>query len=377
MKLKLLSIFLIGLFATSCIKDEPQWKEADIVEFTLPDSVMASRIISQENNKISIVLKPGVNYKKLIPLIKLCEGASVYPSSEDTLDLTNDVIYTVTSQDGLTKRKYTVTTTEIALKFDFDKWTNIETAKTKYPKYTDDFWDNANSAFSMVLSAEDASFANDTSRYATRPTIDAVKGKACLLETNKGGKVVTQFVPLVAGSAFMGKFSLNISNPVRSAKFGQILPAEYGKPERFTGYYKYKSGETFQYWNKATKKESFDETGKKDKCSIYAIIFKVKKGKLGINEFLDGTNVQTDARVVAKATIADGSATDFNKFSYFDVPFLNVKTNLPEFDLNYEENDYKIAIVLSSSQDGDNYQGSVGSTLIVDELEIKIPIKKD
>lgn len=377
MKTKLFLVGVLALLLSSCIKDEPLWSEADIVEFTLSDSIMANSLLSQDDQKISIVLKPGANIEKLVPRISISEGATISPALGDTISLLEDVVYVVTSQDGKIQRKYTVTTTGMSFKYSFDNWKVVETALTRYPKYDDGLWDNANSAYSMVLSSENKEYALDTARYATRSTYDAVKGRACLLETNKGGVVVGKKVGMVAGSSFMGKFQLSVSNPIKSAKFGQILPQENGRPIRFTGFFKYKSGDTFQYWDKKKEEVSYDNTGKQDKCSVYAIVFKVRKGKLGLNDYLDGTNVQTDDRVVAKATIEDGSSSiDFNKFTSFDVPFLSMETGMPYYELDYENNDYKIAIILSSSEDGDNYQGSVGSTLIVDELEIITSTKK-
>ncbi|MBV3730606.1 PCMD domain-containing protein, partial [Bacteroides thetaiotaomicron] len=50
-------------------------------------------------------------------------------------------------------------------------------------------------------------------------------------------------------------------------------------------------------------------------------------------------------------------------YTYFEIPF--------EFLKDYEEGaKYKLAIVCSSSKEGDLFKGAGGSTLILDELEV-------
>lgn len=380
-KLLLLSLSIcFGLLLSSCIKDEPQWREADIVSISLPEDIMLNYVVSEE--KFTILLTPQANYKELAPTFALSEGATISPASGTKVDFTDDVVYTVTSQDGQTQRKYTLSvTSKMSLKFDFDNWKDITTNKGIYNWYDNAYWANANEGACYLLSAP-----KDPRNYPTKYTDDAVSGKAAFLETIKG-KVVFLIVnvPMAAGNMFMGRFDFGIvTDPllaIQFAKFGQIHSKEMGKPARFTGYYKYQSGDQYQSYE--NKKVILDQTGKRDKCAIYAIIFRVPKGADGINTFLNGTNVAESSDVIAKASISDGmevgnfNATGPTTFWHFDVPFLNVKTGKPEYDLDYVNNDYKIAIILSASERGDFFEGAVGSKLIVDELEIHTVLIKN
>ncbi len=102
--------------------------------------------------------------------------------------------------------------------------------------------------------------------------------------------------------------------------------------------------------------------GKIDECSIYAVLYKVTKGEAGIDEYLDGTNIMTSDKVIARAQLPDGS--DKSSFTEFRLPF--IYTEEPDYD----KYDYKLAVVFASSKEGDYYRGAVGSTLIVDKTEV-------
>lgn len=160
---------------------------------------------------------------------------------------------------------------------------------------------------------------------------------------------VAAFAPRVtAGSLFIGDFVLNMGAPLKSTRFGVITAAKVTKVK---GFYKYAPGKDFHV-------ASNDPTpGLKDKCSIVAVLYEVQEDA----ETLDGTNINTDGRIVAYKQLTDGNTVD--SFKEFELELEYKK----EFD---PAKKYKFAIVASASVDGDKYHGAHESKLWLDEIEV-------
>lgn len=343
--------FLIGLSVLcffSCIKEEPLYREADITSFTLDPKIMVSSIIS--DNKIQIIVTEDTDYTSLIPVISISPGATVTPASGEMVDFTNNVTYTVASEDRRYSKEYTVkVSSRLSLKYDFEEW-GLAGSSWKYPALTDIMWSSANLG---VMLAKLGQIDN----YPTRSTDDAVLGKsAALLETMEGGTFWDKFISIFPGSLFLGDFVIDTNNFSNSAKFGQIHSKENGKPLSFTGYYKYTRGEHFI----DSKGDTIPD--RSDECSIYAVLYKVAKGDAGKEEYLDGTDILTSDKVIARAILENSE--EGNEYIYFDIPFVYNE------DMNYDLNDYKLAVVFASSKNGVNYEGAPGSKLTIDEVEI-------
>lgn len=352
----LLAVYtILFLCMSSCIKDEPLFREADIDAFNLPDDIMINSVITESDTTILVMVSDtvGIQERNFAPKILISPNATIEPAVGDSIKFQNyEAVYKVTSEDGTISKTYNVKIVPfVKLKFDFEDWTTGFYGGTKeYPLLNDKFWDNANYGVAMVKSygLED---------YPTRWTTDSYKGKyAALLETQKGVKILFIKIPIFAGSMFRGSFKLDIGSPAKSAHFGQIHPEYAGKPVLFKGYYKYKPGDVF------TDKDEKVVEGRVDECSIYAVMYKVTKGAAGREEYLDGSNINTSDKVVARADLTDTSAK--GEYTAFSIPFVYSE------ELNYNQYDYKLAIVFSSSKNGDSYEGAVGSTLIVDEVEV-------
>lgn len=80
---------------------------------------------------------------------------------------------------------------------------------------------------------------------------------------------------------------------------------------------------------------------------------------------LFGDNVKTSQQVVAIADLGDVSQTD--GWQPFEVQFL-YREDIDEETLN--NIGYNLAIVFSSSNEGDKFEGAVGSTLLIDDVSI-------
>lgn len=104
--LKQLGYFLLAsvLFLASCdVIEEPYLVGADgakeILEFKV-DTVEG--VINQYLKTVTLTFAPGTDLTHLVPVIKVSEGATVYPASGEPQDFTNPLEYTVTALNGTT-----------------------------------------------------------------------------------------------------------------------------------------------------------------------------------------------------------------------------------------------------------------------------------
>lgn len=342
----------------SCIKDEPLYMEADIVDFKFVDSIYISSSV-QGDSLVYIMVRGDADVSNLIPAgVVISPSATIEPSIDSAQNFRRDVIYKVTSEDGLKVKNYTVRVVypPSALKFDFEDWELTST--WKYPSYQDlnyPMWNSANMGAALLYGNKEGFL------YPTRDTTDAYSGsKAALLETLKGSDkpILGMKAYILPGNLFTGTFGLSL----KAIKFGSIINVEeMGKPLEMTGYYKYKPGEIFTIEGKPI-------TGTRtDKCDIYAVLYQVSKGKDGEAESLNGLDIKTDeSRVVARAVVTDEDKAPTDVYKAFRAEFKYVKSIDPD------KYGYKLAIILSSSEAGDVFEGALGSKLTVDEIEVTL-----
>ena len=333
----------------SCIRQAPLSPEADIELFSLDTSLITSpATIDQANKKIKLFLTKDAFEKGVAPVLTLSANATVSPSSRDSIHPKEGTVqYTVTSQTGENKKTYTVEIINVGdWKFEFENWQQNPDDKYEFPVEAGDeeIWSSGNPGVALggVEKRPDA--------YPLLSTTDGYLGtKAAELITLKGTELSDIVgIHLFAGSLYTGDFNSEtaLAEPLAATEFGEPY---VGLPDSFSGYYKYAPGAVFQDENETP------VTGKTDQCSIYAVLFKGP-------ERLNGTNINTSDRVIATAKLADGSAkSDFTKF---EIPF-TYKAGWDSTTSNL-----MMAIVVSSSSEGDHYRGAIGSKLIVDELAI-------
>jgi len=123
--------------------------------------------------------------------------------------------------------------------------------------------------------------------------------------------------------------------------------------------------------------------GGHDKADIYAVVYEVDLTPGAKFTPLNGDNVLTSDRIVmmaridnpqeAEGTVSDGVSAESlaraTEWVHFSEPFrlMDGKT----FDTEkLEQNGYAITVVCTSSREGATFEGAVGSTLFVDELQI-------
>ncbi len=364
-------LFLLGFLAVtvSCVKDEPLNTECDITKVILPADIL-NREPEIYNDSVSIQIKAGVDVTNLAPEFELTPGATISPASGTPRNFETTQYYTVTSQDGKWHKTYAVVVSDNAINLSYD-FENIRLVTNSSGSATYDVfyevddkglerwaWASANAAFVMTGKG------TDPNTFPTYQGDEGVNGKCAVLVTRSTGpfgKLAKK--PLAAGNLFMGMFDMN-GIPLDSA----LLMTKFGRPFSkiplaLSGNYKYTPGET--YCERASNGDLVPVEGKTDMFNLYAVMFEVEDGK----EYLNGTNVLSadNPQIICTAEIPDRKASE--EWVYFNVPFTYREGKSIDPD-KLKNGQYSIAVVMSSSQDGDYFSGAIGSTLMVDEITL-------
>ena len=372
MKLKIftISLLLAGAACVSCIREEALNTEADIESCTLAGDVL-NRDPVIENEKVTLYLKKTADLSDLAPEFTLTPGATISPASGTKLNFSSPQYYEVTSEDGQWKKQYKVeatTTYNIPTLFQFEKVRTTKTAKGEYQIFyeTDNsgketiVWASGNSGYALTGAGSGA----DT--YPTYQSNIGYRNKCLALTTRKTGKYGADMnMPIAAGNLFLGTFEvLNaLTNPLKATKFG--IPTD-AVPSRIQGYYKYKAGETFYELDKSRPDKLKPVPDKTDIFNIYAVFYESTEDM----KTLDGTNAlaEDNPNILAVARITDAKETD--EWTEFDLPFV-FRPGKNVDPVKLDEGRYNLAIVFSSSIDGDRFSGAPGSTLCVDEVTME------
>lgn len=369
--MKILQYILVAALSSvmlgSCIRQEPLNAECDITAVTLAGDIL-NRAPQINNNTILFVLKDNVSADALAPEFTLTPGATIEPPSGTARDFSEPQQYTVTSEDGKWHKTYTVTVQTniyVSLAYDFESARLIEARQGK--AHYDEFyqegsdgentvtWASANSAFVLTLQG------TEPEQFPTYQGDDGVKGKCAVLVTRSTGRFGSAAgKPIAAGNLFFGSFDGTnaMINPLGATHFG--IPF-MNIPTHFSGYYKYKPGDVFQQYD--ANKNFIEIPGRVDIFNLYAVMYEVTADM----PYLDGSNVLAadNPNIICTAEIPDRHSSD--EWVAFNVPFrYRVGKTIDKEKL--AAGLYNLAIVASSSMDGDLFAGAVGSTLMIDEL---------
>jgi len=361
------AVLAVAFLAASCIKDEKLNTECDILAAELPGvELVASPVV----DNTSVTFEVGYNQiaTVLAPEFILTPGASVEPPSGTPRDFTEPQEYVVTSEDGAWEKIYMVKVKWPSipiLHYGFEKVRVVETAGRKYDvfyeKSEDDnnewSWASANSAYVLTLQAR------EPNEFPTYQSTQGVEGDCAVLVTRstgefgKGAKKT-----MAAGNLYMGTFDIGnaMNAPLKATHFGRTF---YLEPISFSGFYKYKAGETYCRPDSEGKLEPVP--GKRDMFNCYAVFYESTPEM----EWLDGANVlsEDNPNIISTALIPDRHETD--DWTEFSVPFVYREGKSVD-PVKLKDGRYRLAVVMSSSQDGDYFCGAIGSTLAVDELSI-------
>jgi hypothetical protein len=199
--------------------------------------------------------------------------------------------------------------------------------------------------------------------FPTHSTEQGYKNKGVCLTTIYAGDMGKAFKrPIAAGSLFLGKFDINkvLTDALKATRFG--IPINR-VPLKVTGYYKYKPGAEF------TDKDMKIVSGRTDEASIYAVLYKNKDSQ-GNDYYIYGAevadldNMLSNPQIIRVARVSTLPPTD--EWSRFEMLF-----DGKEVDAQIAKNKgYNLALVFSSSKSGAQFEGAIGSTLYVDEVEV-------
>lgn len=369
----------------SCFKDEPLNSECDIEQAYLhadnPDEIFfqpADSLVQIGSTETVIMfkqLRSNADLTALAPMFRITEGATIEPASGTVRDFSQGPLtYKVTSEDGAWSRTYEVRITaetpqpqeeEIVVEYDFENFF-LERSKEKYYVWTDLLpdgtealnWATGNAGFTMAKPSA------KPDEFPTTPYDDGYDGHAVKLTTCKTSALAAQLdMRIAAGNLFTGVFdaknALKKGQTLKCTHFGDgANNAINYKPLKFEGYYQYTPGETFQ-----------DRSGnavadKTDEGDIYAIVFKNTDAD-GNAFYLDGSNVQSSSQIVAKALTGRVHKTE--GWTKFEIDFDYTSELDPEVLARYG---YSLTVVFSSSSGGAEFQGAIGSTLLIDKVKV-------
>lgn len=360
----------------SCFKDEPLNAECDIEQayihagdklnsWFLFDSDTL-QYVQSDQNKIEFTMSAMADLTQIAPLFRLTPGATISPANGSVHDFSKgSVKYTVTSEDGQWSRIYFVSIRKMLYfgsehEFNFENcyedkgyyhwqepWKDADGHTTK-----EAIWATGNPGYKISNSSTAAE------NYPTAP-IDGYEGKGVKLSTCRTSGLADMVQkPIAAGNLFIGQFdpSNALQDAMSATKFGRPFSFDT-QPKTFTGYYKYKAGEKFtdQYMHVLEQK---------DYGTIYAVLYDNHNAK-GEAVVLYGNNVQTSEQVVALARLDNIDNTP--EWTPFTLNFIYRKA----VDMQkLKAGGYSLAIVCSSSTNGAEFMGAVGSTLWVDKFKI-------
>lgn len=351
------------LLLTSCFKEEPMNCEADIlaakVELNDPLKVFFNANeacmevpLSGNGDSIIFIVRPGADLTHLAPEFSLSPGATITPASGTVFDFSDGKrhVYTVLSEDGKWTRKYSVGFDTYANNFYFSL--NDGYLESKAQKYY--VWDGLCSA------NEGFGIAKSKATPEEYPTVfdpnGFIGGCARLNTVSTGSWGVMSNKRLAAGNLFVGTFNIGyaLTQTLKATNFGKPIDL---KPLKYCGFYKYQAGPTMQDKNGKTIEGT-------DSCAIYAVVYKNHDAE-GNLVYFTGEDIMTNPLIVGMARARDLKQT--SEWTRFELDFNYTTPIDPELLANHG---YNLVIVCSASKDGDLYQGAVGSTLWVDELEV-------
>lgn len=368
---------------SSCFKEEPLNAECDIEQayihadnkillnlFTNPSDTLVN--VQSDTTKIEFTMTQFANLKKQAPMFRLSQGATIQPKSGSVHDFSKGpVTYVVTSENKQWSRTYQVSIKKGQTTMPKEKEFEFEDAYLSKGYYN--WQENWNGDILGIWATGNSGFniSNPSAKPKEYPTVmieDGHRRKGVQLTTRRtGGFADVVKKPIAAGNLFIGQFNATdaLTDAMKATKFGRPFSFS-AKPVKLEGWYKYQAGEKFTDKN-------MQELDRHDYGTIYAVLYENIDEK-GNAVLLYGDNVQTSKQIVALALV--GETHDDNgkvaigntwEWHHFSVDFKYKKAIDP---VKLKNGGYSLTIVSSSSSDGANFLGAVGSTLWIDSFKL-------
>lgn len=314
------------------------------------------------DNEATFYVAAGSSNRSFVPSFQLSEGAKIQYNGADfvegtAVDFTEPQSFDVYSQKG-TKKTYKIIAQEwVEATFvqDFeDEWVTVQ--QYKEPA---NGWATSNGGLSLIITM--GLYKGD---YVVTPEEENGGTVACIRTVNSTGADFgipgfPQVPKVTSGTVFNGVFKINALETLKSTQFGEPCTKE---PKSFSGTYKYTPGADFYYCadQSHTDKAEIDPS-KTDAPAINAVLYEADTYTY---DCLYGTDLLTSDKIAAIASVKDaGEQADYVDFNV-NFEWQNGKS----WDASKK---YKLAIVCSSSKDGDKFSGAPGSVLYVDDLKVE------
>ncbi|MDR0413497.1 MAG: PCMD domain-containing protein [Dysgonamonadaceae bacterium] len=359
--IKQLPLLLAILFFSSCIKDEAPNPEADIVAISFTENSLRTKSIDIYNDYIVLYPKRSVQLQASdIVSIELSEGASYRARNHATPGDTLFFIDVTSQSKEYTKTYSVIQVNDFPLNFGFETWVRPSSGFLyENPKEGPLQWYSSNNGVAIAWNSS----SKKADEYPVRPKHIAGNTAVELRTMTGPGEIAggVTYIPCLAGSLYLGGFSplMGLIDPLKATLFG--VPFNSGKPVKLTGFYIYKEG-VEDYINGNGDRDAT----KKDKCSIYAVLFKT-----GDNvEFLYGDNIDDSPNIIARAEVPPENIRQETDFVYFEAGFDYLSYAVPFAWNELDNNEYKLTIVFASSYRGGYYEGRPGNTLIIDNVQL-------
>ncbi len=366
---------------SSCFKEEPLNAECDIEQayIHVDNKILLNLLftdtlvnVQSDQTKIEFTMRPFAALTKQAPIFRLTPGATISPESGSLQDFSKGpVTYVVTSENKQWSRTYQVSIKKGQTTILNEKEFEFEDAYLSKGYYN--WQENWNGDILGIWATGNSGFniSNPSAKPEEYPTVmikDGYKGKGVKLTTKRTSKLADiVHKPIAAGNLFIGQFDATdaLNDAMKATKFGRPFSFS-AKPVKLEGWYKYQAGEKFTDKN-------MQELDRHDYGTIYAVLYENIDEK-GNAVLLYGDNVQTSKQIVALALV--GETHDDNgkvaigntwKWHHFSVDFKYKKAIDP---IKLKNGGYSLTIVSSSSSDGANFLGAVGSTLWIDSFKL-------
>jgi len=363
-KLFIVPAVLVLMLINACSSDDDTLNsEADILYATIENEAeILETAPSVTSDKVTFQLKETPENYLFKPEFELSSGATIDPNSGEEVDFTNPQEYVVTSEDGMYSKNYTVSfiVEEEIRTYSFE---NVSTDNTgNYHEFYEVnsseqkvySWDTGNEGYEIIVTATGVDKIPQA--YPTYQIEEGYEGKGVRMETKSTGELGATFgAPLASGNLFIGEFSsITQPDPRQGVHFGRSYNSNTA-PALLKGYFKYERGEEFE----VNSDEGTNLT--EDEWNAYGILFE----KTEEDNYLRADFTWDDPRIVSVALLDDEQRVETDEWTEFTIPFEFVEGK--SFNPDHE---YMYTIVFAASKEGDLFNGAIGSTLQIDEVQL-------
>lgn len=350
----ILTLSAVAVF-TSCIKEDHfgESEYANIKKMEVSNQ-SGNAVINSADATVTVEIPGGVDLSEItIQTLELSSFATSDKQVGDVIDLSDDVVLTIVSENG-TSRQWTISAFVASAEPQLDNGNLNQWYKTATNYYEPGasaettIWGTGNGGTQLL------------NKLATIPKDLGDGNLAAQMETLDNGPLgQLAGTPISSGSLFTGFFNpdkISTTNPEAAIEFGTPFA---GRPGKIKMKYSYTPGEV----NK-DKSGTVLDTG--DACDIYALLEVRLDGNIErlATAWFRSDDLQSDL-VTVEIPFTYGALD--NSFPGYMHPengqFVDADSALFMLPTH-------IVFVASSSYDGANFAGAVGSTLVVDDVEL-------